>query len=189
MLLGCPSRSFFVYYAAMRRPVKGKIFTKIISGGQTGVDRAALDVALQLGLEAGGWCPRGRRAEDGNIPLRYPLQETASWRYPARTRQNVLESDGTLILSRGAPPETGLWTWGSQYNIQVLNVAGPRESEAPHIYEQAFCFLTFLLAGSVEKGRNRTSRLPGPGKQNRDPGGQGFPESRSRVERLGSVKI
>jgi hypothetical protein len=68
----------------MKRKVKGKIFSKIISGGQTGVDRAALDVAPELGLEAGGRCPRGRRAADGMIPERYPLQETGSWKYPGR---------------------------------------------------------------------------------------------------------
>jgi hypothetical protein len=59
---------------------------KIISGGQTGVDRAALDVALQLGIACGGWCPKGRRAEDGPIPERYPLKETSSPAYPQRTR-------------------------------------------------------------------------------------------------------
>ncbi|MFZ5785935.1 MAG: YpsA SLOG family protein, partial [Acidobacteriota bacterium] len=61
----------------------------IVSGGQTGVDRAALEVALELGMECGGWCPRGRRAEDGRIPDRFPLRETATPRYPERTRLNV----------------------------------------------------------------------------------------------------
>jgi hypothetical protein len=76
---------------------------KIISGGQTGVDRAALDVALELGLPCGGWCPKGRRAEDGKIPGRYPLEETSSAEYPVRTQLNVEDSDGTLILSWGSP--------------------------------------------------------------------------------------
>src|SRR5436305_1193025 len=75
----------------------------IFSGGQTGVDRAALDVALELGIPCSGWCPRGRRAEDGTIPPRYPLQETRSLAYPVRTRWNVRDSDGTLILTRGRP--------------------------------------------------------------------------------------
>src|SRR5947209_13063019 len=76
---------------------------KIVSGGQTGVDRAALDVALELGLPCGGWCPRGRRAEDGPLPARYPLTETSWEGYPQRTRWNVRDSDGTLILTRGQP--------------------------------------------------------------------------------------
>src|SRR5438552_18876277 len=75
----------------------------IHSGGQTGVDRAALDVALELGLPCGGWCPKGRRAEDGPIPARYPLIETSSPFYPQRTKRNVLDSDGTLILTFGCP--------------------------------------------------------------------------------------
>jgi len=74
---------------------------RIISGGQTGVDRAALDAALAAGIACGGWCPRGRRAEDGPISALYPLQETASARYGARTRANVRDSDATLIIVRG----------------------------------------------------------------------------------------
>ena len=76
---------------------------KIISGGQTGVDRAALDVALAMGIDCGGWCPKGRRAEDGSIPSRYPLAETASPAYSQRTKRNVRDSDATLILARGQP--------------------------------------------------------------------------------------
>lgn len=78
---------------------------KIVSGGQTGVDRAALDVALELGLPCGGWCPKGRKAEDGVIHSRYPLKETPSEEYNERTTWNVRDSDGTLIVS-DAPP---LW--------------------------------------------------------------------------------
>lgn len=76
---------------------------KIVSGGQSGVDRAALDVALALGLACGGWCPKGRKAEDGAIPERYPLKETRSADYVERTRLNVHDSDATLVLTRGAP--------------------------------------------------------------------------------------
>ncbi|ROQ93526.1 putative molybdenum carrier protein [Desulfosoma caldarium] len=79
------------------------IFEKVVSGGQTGVDRGALDAALDLGHPCGGWCPRGRRAEDGRIPDRYPLQEHASSAYRARTEANVLDSDGTLVFCRGKP--------------------------------------------------------------------------------------
>ena len=81
----------------------GPIRPKIVSGGQTGVDRAALDVALDLGLEAGGWVPRGRRAEDGVIAERYPVRECESDAYAERTRLNVRDSDATLVLTRGRP--------------------------------------------------------------------------------------
>ena len=73
--------------------------TRIISGGQTGVDRAALDAAMELGLSCGGWCPKGRHAEDGVIPSRYPLQETPTADYAQRTHWNVRDSDGTVILN------------------------------------------------------------------------------------------
>ena len=147
---------------------------KIVSGGQTGVDRAALDVALELGLPCGGWCPKGRRAEDGAIPERYPLQETSSVAYPRRTEKNVRGSDGTLILTRGRPdrgtaltrrlaerhkkpclvldlekdPDPGaVRTWAAAQAVQVLNVAGPRESAKPGIQEQATRFLRAALEG------------------------------------------
>ncbi len=74
---------------------------KIVSGGQTGVDRAALDAAIALGIDHGGWCPLGRRAEDGRIPAVYQLVETESADYKVRTERNVIDSDGTLILARG----------------------------------------------------------------------------------------
>lgn len=76
---------------------------KIISGGQTGVDRAALDVAIRLGIAHGGWVPKGRLAEDGTIPAHYRMQEMPTAEYAARTEQNVREADGTLIISRGTP--------------------------------------------------------------------------------------
>jgi hypothetical protein len=72
---------------------------RLVSGGQSGVDRAALDVALALGIPCGGWCPKGRKAEDGE---RYPLKETPSAGYSQRTRWNVRDADGTLILTWGA---------------------------------------------------------------------------------------
>jgi hypothetical protein len=73
----------------------------VISGGQTGVDRAALDAAIQCGIPTGGWCPKDRRSEDGHIPSRYPLRQTASRSYAVRTEYNVRDSDGTLILLYG----------------------------------------------------------------------------------------
>ncbi len=136
---------------------------KIISGGQTGVDRAALDVALELGIPCGGWCPAGRRAEDGTLDRKYPLQETESNRYEVRTRLNIADSDGTLIISP-APLTSGtaltqqlarkmdkplliitpnglfdaelIEPWLKEYKIAVLNIAGPRESGQPGIYQQ-----------------------------------------------------
>jgi hypothetical protein len=152
-----------------------KIFSKIISGGQTGVDRAALDVALELGLAAGGWCPRGRRAEDGPLEARYPLKETDSRNYAVRTEKNILDSDGTLILTRGSPKGGTALTiklarvhrkafmvidlsmgknfpsvrdWSQAHQIKILNVAGPRESEAPGIYDEAVCILKKILQSS-----------------------------------------
>lgn len=146
---------------------------KIISGGQTGVDRAALDVALESGIPCGGWCPRGRRAEDGVIPAKYPLQETASEDYAERTRLNVLDSDGTLILIAGTPDggtaltvriarenarphrvvELGhppdardVLDWIRDHRIRTLNIAGPREEEHPGIQERATGFLLGLLS-------------------------------------------
>jgi hypothetical protein len=79
------------------------VITKVISGGQTGVDRAALDAAMAAGLPIGGWCPKGRRAEDGRIPECYPLTETPTARYAERTRRNVQDASATLILTRGEP--------------------------------------------------------------------------------------
>ena len=73
---------------------------KIISGGQTGVDRAALDFSIARGIPHGGWCPRDRKAEDGAIDAKYLLTATESPDYLPRTRQNVIDSDGTLILNR-----------------------------------------------------------------------------------------
>src|SRR6516162_1127534 len=78
-----------------------KVISKVVSGGQTGVDRAALDIALELGIPCGGWCPKGRLAEDGTIPNHYPLKETPLPLYPQRTEWNVRNSDGTLVLTTG----------------------------------------------------------------------------------------
>jgi hypothetical protein len=146
---------------------------RVVSGGQTGVDRAALDVALEMGIPCGGWCPRGRRAEDRFIPDRYPLQETPSAAYPERTAWNVRDSDGTLIITRGRPQggtaltvslarragkpvcvvdlERGadlpsVRTFVAENRIRVLNVAGPRESEAPGLHDEAAALLREVLS-------------------------------------------
>ena len=78
-----------------------ELLERIISGGQTGADRGGLDAGLELGLPIGGWCPKGRRAEDGQVPLKYPMREDDSKKYPARTLANVLEGDATVIFYFG----------------------------------------------------------------------------------------
>ena len=88
--------------AAKKKTLTNKLL-KVISGGQTGVDRGALDAALALQVECGGWCPEGRLAEDGAIPTRYPVMELANAGYAERTARNVADSDGTLVISKGAP--------------------------------------------------------------------------------------
>jgi hypothetical protein len=145
---------------------------RIISGGQTGVDRAALDVAFALGLPHGGFCPRGRRAEDGSIPPHYPLIELESDDYAVRTEQNIIEADATLILYRTRMTGGTLLTfnlakkhfkpyrtirlertcdtnplleWIQNTPIHTLNVAGPRASTDPEVYELAATFLWELL--------------------------------------------
>jgi hypothetical protein len=145
---------------------------KIVSGGQTGVDRAALDAAIAMGVEHSGWRPRGRLAEDGRIPERYRLQETQSPDYPPRTQQNVLDSDATLILYRGwlsggteltfrlardhqrpcltvdldwKPDPAHAVAWLRTQGVAVLNVAGPRESQSPGITALARRFVMEML--------------------------------------------
>ncbi len=77
--------------------------SKIISGGQTGADRGGLDAAIEAGIPHGGWCPKGRKAEDGGIPEKYQLQEMKSADYLKRTEQNIIDSDCTVIFTYGPP--------------------------------------------------------------------------------------
>jgi hypothetical protein len=162
----------------LRAGLPGRL-VKIISGGQTGADRAALDVAIALGIACGGFVPRGRRAEDGPLPAHYPLRETASAAYEVRTRENVLHADATLILTRGrvaggtaltvaiardlgrpfvvvdlagAADVEAVREWLARERVRVLNVAGPRESSHPGIYEDAGQFLRRLLAADSDAG-------------------------------------
>ena len=145
---------------------------KIVSGGQTGVDRAALDVALEFGLSCGGHCPKGRVAEDGPIADKYPLQETSTADSAQRTEWNVRDSDGTLILTSGKPTggtalsvefarilhrpclvvdlylpvnTDAVNRWLAANRIQTLNIAGPRASESPHAYDLAVATLRSLF--------------------------------------------
>jgi hypothetical protein len=146
--------------------------SKVISGGQTGVDRAALDAAMMLGIAIGGWCPRDRWAEDGAIPSKYPLEETKSHDRSERTARNVQASSATLILHDGANSPGTRFTeelarsggkpclvamihhprivesvrhWLDRLKPDVLNVAGPRESESPGVYEEALEKLVQIL--------------------------------------------
>lgn len=155
-----------------RRPSRRKArLERLVSGGQTGVDRGALDAALDHGLACGGWCPKGRRAEDGVIPTRYPLTECDSRSYKARTKRNVRDSDATLILTDGEPPSGGTlatirfaealgkphlvtaWDadprevacWLARTRCRTLNVAGPRESKAPGAQGHTRRFVAALL--------------------------------------------
>lgn len=145
---------------------------RIVTGGQTGVDRGALEAAIFLGIGHGGWCPRGRLAEDGPISLRYDLTETESAEYPIRTRQNVIDSDGTLILYEreihggtrltlelagehhkpvlaidvaGPLDYPATRRWIADHAIAVLNVAGPRESSSPGIAMAARAIIVQLF--------------------------------------------
>jgi hypothetical protein len=145
--------------------------TKIISGGQTGADRAALDFAIGHGIPHGGCVPKGRRTEEGTLPEKYKLQEMPTVSYPERTAQNVLDADGTLIISHGLlsggsaltrrlaarhgkpclhidlkktlPDEAALRVleWIRDNAIKVLNVAGPRASEDMGIYGASLALL------------------------------------------------
>ena len=149
------------------------MLAKLVSGGQTGVDRAALDIALELGLPCGGWCPQGRLAEDGPIPPHYPLIDTPSADYAERTLWNVRDSDATLVLNHGAldggtaltiehalalgrpflivdldaqGDVAALHAWILAYQVRVLNVAGPRESKRAGIHARASAFLRKALS-------------------------------------------
>ena len=164
---------------------------KIISGGQTGADRAGLDFAIEKGLEHGGYVPRGRKAEDGRIDDRYNLVELSTSSYPARTRRNIEESDGTVIFSleRLLSGSTKLtWDHANKLSkpvlhiydtrkerifnqdslrleiqaltdflcsnkIEVLNVAGPRESNEPGVYEWTLTMLRLFLNRAVIRAR------------------------------------
>lgn len=146
---------------------------KVISGGQTGADRAALDWALAHNVPCGGWCPKGRKAEDGKIDAKYPLEETPGDSYLQRTEWNVRDSDATVIFSisfilNGGSKKTlelarkyqklclhlhaikavvaaeELARFVEESKVHVLNVAGPRSSKEPHIAR--FVLATFDCA-------------------------------------------
>jgi hypothetical protein len=149
---------------------------KIISGGQTGADQGGLNAAIKLGLEHGGWCPKGRRSEKGPIDSKYKLQEHPSSQYPPRTEANVKDSDATVIFSKQIPMGAGskltlrlchehkkpvcwltmvssgsdvqvLKTFLANHSIEVLNVAGSRESKWPGISSYVESVLSAAISG------------------------------------------
>ena len=157
---------------------------KIISGGQTGADRAALDVAMKLSISHGGWIPKGRKAEDGSLPEIYKLKEMQTDSYLVRTEQNVIDSDGTLIIARGQLTGGSDYTrqmtlkhkkqllgidlnltshfdaasliasWIRMQRVEVLNVAGPRASKDRQIYSDAVIILEQVIKILADEDEN-----------------------------------
>ena len=144
---------------------------KIISGGQTGVDRAALDFALNYNIPCGGWCPKGRLAEDGVIPDKYPLKESNTLDYNERTEKNISFSDATIVIHSNKVDKGTKLTidlclkyhkplllinlnnfkiaeianWIQDHHINILNIAGPRESNSPGIYDKTLDLLNCIF--------------------------------------------
>jgi hypothetical protein len=152
------------------------VIQKIISGAQTGADRAGLDAAIESGIPYGGWIPKGRKAEDGTVPDNYSeLQELTRGGYPKRTEQNVIDSDGTVIFTYGKlstgsaltakfsrqhsrpylhidldsepDPVAQIKAWILDRDIEVLNVAGRSASKAPGIYDQVKDIIKRVIHG------------------------------------------
>jgi hypothetical protein len=168
--------------AARQRGRSLCLVERIVSGGQTGVDRAALDFALARGLPHGGWCPRGRLAEDGALDGCYALRETPKADYPQRTEWNVRDSDGTVILtiareltggsaltralagaygkpclhlsktSDGDAAPAKLREFIRRHGIKVLNVAGPRFSSEAAAGDFAAQILEAMWLGGGVRG-------------------------------------
>jgi len=160
---------------------------KIISGGQTGADRAGLDFAIDHKMDYGGWVPKGRKTEDGSLPLKYHLQEMPTRDYAMRTLQNVLDSDGTVIVSHGfltggsaltrefalkykkswlhidlnalSLPDAAhtLLHWLEEKEIRVLNIAGPKAGKDPKIYQAVLRLLQEALTDSHVLGSGKKS--------------------------------
>lgn len=158
---------------------------KIISGGQTGVDRAALDLALKHGIKSGGWCPAGRTDEFGIIPERYPLQELDRGGFSERTLANVRDSDATIIIyerelhggtrftleccerlqrphklinaakKSAEDAANELIDFFNEQKIRVLNVAGPRQSDWPGGYDFTFRALEMFIKGCSQHPMGR----------------------------------
>lgn len=156
---------------------------RIVSGGQTGADRGGLDAAIRLGIPHGGWCPKGRRAEDGRIPGGYRLEETESADYPERTERNVVHSDGTVVFTHGEPAGGSALTlrlaekhrkpslhldldllgpdeaaarlreWTSKEGVAILNVAGSRESNARGLRKRVLEIVSAAFSAEEDEPR------------------------------------
>jgi hypothetical protein len=163
------------------------MIARIVSGGQTGVDRAALDAAIRMGVPHGGWVPRGRLAEDGPLPGHYSVRETRTADYAERTERNVRDSDGTLLITRGRPSGGSDYTretalkhrrpflhvnlnrmpafqaavtidrWLTENSIRTLNVAGPRASKDPGIYQATLGLLEAVYYLNLSSTEPRTT--------------------------------
>ena len=160
----------------------------LISGGQAGADRAALDVAIRHGFPHWGWCPAGRKAEDGPISGQYHLTETPSAKYFQRTEWNVRDADGTVVFTfgdratggslrtiafarkHGKPclhisrehcyqPALDLQQFVELHNIKRLNVAGSRESKNPGIH----LWVMGVIEDAFFWSENHPYTLGGPG--------------------------
>ncbi len=137
------------------------VLEKIVSGGQTGVDRAALDAALAAGFPCGGWAPKGRMAEDGAIPKRYPLDECSIAGYEERTRLNVRDSDATLILTWGAAPEDMMGDTGEDGTGLTIEWAS-RLSKPTLVVDLATPTDTAGIADWLEGERAKVLNVAGP---------------------------
>jgi len=173
------------------------VIKKIISGAQTGADRAALDFAIDNEIPHGGWVPKGRKAEDGLISQQYGVKEAPSAEYSRRTELNVIDSDGTLIISHGKLTDGSALTqrlarkhnkhclhidlnqipefksaieithWINRQDIEVLNVAGPRASKDPLIYDSTMdiletVFQLMVIEGNMPDFINRPYDMDAP---------------------------
>jgi hypothetical protein len=164
---------------------------RVISGGQTGVDRGALDAALEARFPCGGWCPSGRLAEDGPIDARYPVVEMEQGGYEQRTRQNVLDSDGTAIIYFGELSGGTEFTLSQcmlqkkpytlidaaeisetsatelivefvrTHSVETLNVAGPRQSSAPEAHNYARRVIAGVISQGVQRHGGKLHGSPG----------------------------
>ena len=169
-----------------------KSVIKIVSGGQTGADRAGLDSAIDWGIAHGGWCPKGRKAEDGAIPQSYDLLESTSANYLQRTEWNARDADATVIFTlrsdltggskktaefaqkHGKPwihlnEEIGIEACATQlksfiaeYDVKVLNVAGSRGSKEPRVATFVRAVIDLLLEGTDANQKTRIPTAPTP---------------------------
>ena len=164
------------------------MINKVISGGQTGADRGGIVAAIQCGVSYGGWLPRGRMAEDGKVPAEYTaMVEMTRGGYPKRTEANVVDSDGTVVFSFGkltggslltrqlckkhgrpflyvdlgkeTDPVLILSDWITEWDIEVLNVAGSRESKHPGIHDQVVKIVKAVLVGNGRAGTGQDDNV------------------------------